>query len=211
MDNCFTPFRPDPTFRSYRRNLPHWEQPGATYFITFRTADSLPQGRLRSLREQRDLWVKLHPYPWSFNEYQEYTSHLFASLDSYLDNGYGLCSLRQPEVSQIFVDSILHFDGIRYCLDEYVVMPNHVHLLVLLQANYSLERILHSWKSFTAGAINRYLGTKGTFWLDESFDRIGRTWEDLEDYRSYIRANPVKARLTSSEYVLGKGSGICRR
>ena len=211
MDNHFTPFRPDLSVRVYRRDLPHWEQPGATYFITFRTADSLPQEHVRSLKEQRELWLKLHPFPWSITDYQDYVAHLFSSLDNLLDNGYGSCALRQPEVSKILVDSLLHFDGIRYHLDDFVVMPTHVHILALLKPGYSLRQILHSWKSFTAGEINRHLGTKGTFWLDESFDRIVRNWEDLEHYRAYIRNNPTKAGLNHSEYMLGKGSGIRRR
>ncbi len=208
MDNYFAPFRPEVDVRVYRRHLPHWEQSGATYFITFRTVDALPQSRIRSLKEQKDLWLKLHPFPWSFNDKQEYAAHLFTTLDRWLDNGYGSCPLRQPEVSRIVVDSLHHFDGIRYCLDEFVTMPSHVHLLALLKAGYTLRRVLHGWKSYTAGEINRVLGTKGTFWLHESYDRIVRTWEDLEWFRSYIQQNPAKARLSECDFVLGKGSGI---
>ena len=165
---------------------------------------------VRSLKEQRDLWLKLHPLPWSFKDHQEYAAHLFSNLDRWLDNGYGSRPLRQPGISQVVVDSLLHFDRKRYYLDEFVIMPNHVHLLALLKAGYSLRNILHSWKSFTGGEINRLLGRRGTFWLHESFDRIVRSWEDLEHFRWYIRNNPIKAGLSESEYIVGRGSGIRR-
>jgi putative transposase len=55
-----------------RRRLPHWRQEGATYFITFRLADSLPQSLLRQWEHEREIWLRWHPLPWSVDEQLEY-------------------------------------------------------------------------------------------------------------------------------------------
>ncbi len=93
-------------------------------------------------------------------------------------------------------------------LDAFVVMPNHVHALVQPWVDHALESILHSWKSYSANAINRRLGRRGRLWLDESFDHIVRNGDHLDGLRSYIRENPNKAGLRRGQYILGCGSGI---
>ena len=77
------------------------------------------------------------------------------------------------------------------------VMPDHVHVLVTPLHDWSLERILHSWKSFTANEVNRMLHRKGTFWQPESFDHLVRSNEAFESFVAYIEANPVAAGLCS--------------
>jgi carbamoyl-phosphate synthase large subunit len=94
------------------------------------------------------------------------------------------------------------FDGERYHLDAFVVMPNHVHALVQPTGNNSLNEILHSWKSFTANEINRVTRRCGEVWMNESYDHIVCDWEELLNWRRYIAGNPEKARLRDSEFVL---------
>jgi REP element-mobilizing transposase RayT len=82
------------------------------------------------------------------------------------------------------------FNGQRYVLGEHVVMPNHVHALVRPLANHDLDRILHSWKSFSANQINKLIGSHGPVWHQESFDHIVRTASQLARIEQYIRDNP---------------------
>lgn len=91
-----------------------------------------------------------------------------------------------------------HFDGSRYELDAYVVMPNHVHVLLrpTQWAIYPLENILGGWKQFSSGHINRQMGLAGELWQDESFDRIVRDEEHLYRVLQYIGNNPERAGLS---------------
>ncbi|HUV14769.1 MAG TPA: hypothetical protein VMY18_14080, partial [Acidobacteriota bacterium] len=186
MDNTFSAFDPDKSVFKYWRHLPHWEQLGATYFVTFRTADSLPVEKLNDLRWQRDMWLKAHPRPWSSEELLEYSRSILARLDLWLDRGFGTCPLEDSGASKIVAEALHHFDGTRYFLDKYVVMPNHAHTLVMPIREHALDDILFSWKSFTANKVNSLLKRQGQLWIHESFDRIMRTWEDVENAREYI-------------------------
>ena len=89
-------------------------------------------------------------------------------------------------------------------------MPNHVHSLVKPIGKHALGDILFSWKSFTSNEVNRLLKSEGRLWMPESFDRIVRTWGELEYYREYIRRNPSRARLKRSQYIIGSGIGIVK-
>ena len=77
-------------------------------------------------------------------------------------------------------------------LDEYIIMPNHVHLLVKLDSNYQLDQILHSWKSFTSNKINKILNKKGQFWHREYWDHIVRNEQSFHKFKEYIKNNPQK-------------------
>lgn len=174
----------------YAGNLPHWRQEGVTYFVTFRTADSLPQTLLDRWRAERDAWLSAHPKPHSDDEKREYHERFTERLHQCLDNGYGACLLAEPQYKQLVENALRHFDGERYSLDEFVVMPNHVHVLVAPLGKHQLSEITQSWKSFTAHEINKRAGKTGTFWQKESFDHIVRNPEQMERIRQYIRDNP---------------------
>ena len=88
--------------------------------------------------------------------------------------------------------SLMHFDGTRYELGEFVVMPNHVHAVVAPIGAHQLTRILHDWKSFSAHQFNRVLTSSGRIWHRESFDHIVRSAEALAKFDTYIRNNPKK-------------------
>ena len=195
------------------RHLPHWEQDAVTYFITFRTADSLPVAIYRDWLTRRDEWLRVHGLDpddpdWHSDLHRldpatrrEFHSLFSARLQQYLDAGHGECLLKQPHLAQLVADALLFFDAQRYHLGDFVVMPNHVHLLVQLRGHAKLKAQCRSWKKFSAGQINSAVGRKGHFWQGESYDHIVRSQEQFEFYRQYIAENPGKARLREEEYL----------
>jgi type I restriction enzyme R subunit len=94
----------------------------------------------------------------------------------------------------------MHFDGDRYELTDFVIMPNHVHLLVVFPAEDMMLRQCESWKHFTATKINQALGRKGQFWQQDGFDHLVRSAEQFNYLRRYLAENPQKARLRPGEY-----------
>ncbi|MCX6907698.1 MAG: transposase, partial [Verrucomicrobia bacterium] len=122
------------------------------------------------------------------------------------DAGHGACWLREPALASLVADALQHFHGTRYTLEDFVVMPNHVHILVTPLKDHALSENLHSWKSFSAKQVNRAIGRTGTVWQDESFDHIVRSAAQLAHFHDYIRSNPAAAHLKPGQYVLGSGS-----
>ncbi len=174
-------------------NLPHWEQGSIWYFVTFRLADALPRAVIEDIKQQRERWKQTHDLKnLSADQLAEYHQLFSARYEQLLHAGSGSCVLRDLQNAEIVRSSLLFFDGQRYDLDDYVVMPNHVHVLVKPLAGHGLAEILHSWKSFTANSINRRLGRFGQLWQHESYDHIVRHESAMNAIRSYIRANPTK-------------------
>jgi len=110
--------------------------------------------------------------------------------------------LRDTSCSAIVADAIRHFDGERYTVASFVVMPNHVHALFRLKNPYRLERIVKSWKGFTAREINRLLNKAGSLWQEDYWDRLIRNPRHFHKCLEYIRRNSIKARLRRNEFVL---------
>ena len=133
-----------------------------------------------------------HAEPHTDADRRDYFERFPQRFQYWLDQGYGACVLAQLELSEIVEAAPRHFDGERYELGEFVVMPNHVHVLVTPLNDHELSDILHSWKSYTAKVINRQLGKTGTFWQKESFDHIVRNGDAVEKFAEYIRDNPRK-------------------
>jgi putative transposase len=209
----FELFDPQSEVRVTAGNLPHWYQPGVTYFITFRAADSLPAEVAELWYQRRNEWLRqrgIDPaYPsWTARlralpEAQQRAFHNTFSREfmENLDKGHGQCVLKRPELSKIVEDSLQHFDGQRYHVGDFIVMPNHVHLLACLLGDTDVEEQCYSWKKFTATQINRELGRKGRFWQEESFDHLVRSPEQFDYLREYIAENPKKAGLRQGEYL----------
>lgn len=182
-------FRPEDAVGNVSGNLPHWRQEGVTYFVTFRLADALPQVKLQGWLRERDVWLASHPRPWDARTSTAYHKRFTARIEKWLDAGYGSCA--RPELRVIVANALPYFNGSRYELDAWVVMPNHVHAVVTPLAANGLSAVLHTWKSFTAHAIGRLLpGWHGPFWQKESFDHIVRGPDHLERFRLYIANNP---------------------
>jgi carbamoylphosphate synthase large subunit/REP element-mobilizing transposase RayT len=198
----FHPMDRHSEIRRTRRNPPHWQQEGITYFVTFRLADAVPQTVLRQWKEELETWRKFHPEPWDTATKYEYQKRFQENREQWLDQGHGDCILTKSDVANIVVNALRHFDRERYLLDSFVVMPNHVHVLVELAKDQALGETLHFWKSFSAKAINQLLGKTGRVWQDESYDRIVRDRNELVKYRDYIVRNPEHAELREGEFVL---------
>lgn len=129
-------------------------------------------------------------------------------MDNLLDAGAGACWLRRPRTASIVSETLRFFDGQRYNLGDYVIMPNHVHVLVTPARDTALERIMHSWKSYSAKEINKVLERSGQVWQHESFDHIVRNDYRLDRICRYIAENPTRANLKPGEYILYQKSRL---
>lgn len=172
----------DPRYWHSRGFLPHFDADGFTQFITFRLADSVPQNVLEKWRVELD---KGEIKDADFRRRVEY----------YLDQNYGQDWLRIEAIANIIQQTLLKWDGEKYRLISWVIMPNHGHILLSPLEGISLSDIMHSIKSFTAHAANDILDRKGQFWAKEYFDRYIRDQRHFASTIKYIETNPVKARL----------------
>jgi REP element-mobilizing transposase RayT len=192
----------DEKIATTRHHLPHWAQNGVAYFITFRLADSLPKVQLARWRQEREAYLSQCENPLTPGQEEEYHKRFSGSIDRFLDAGSGSCSLRYANIAKIVSDAIQHFDGKRYLLYSFVVMPNHLHVLFSLRENEKLPNIVHSWKSYTAKLINKELGRIGAFWQEDYWDRIIRSQKHFNFVCKYISENPQKAKLKGNEFLL---------
>jgi len=191
---------------------PHWSQAGAIVFITFRTADSIPKEvLLRWEREKKD-WLRRKNLPTNqhssaiiptLNDQlrHEFAKHFNRCREAFLDTCHGACVLKQPRLAKIVFDSLLYFDGIRYKMGDFVVMPNHVHLLAAFASEETMTKQCDSWMHYTAWQINLKLTNKGKFWQQEPFDHLVRSTSQYDYLRRYIKENGSKAGLKSLEYI----------
>jgi len=198
----FRGFDPHNHLHTTRRRLPHWRQTDVTYFVTFRLADSVPQSLLRKWRDERAIWMRLHPHPWIPDDEHEYTQRFTNRMQEWLDAGMGACQMRRLDVPAQIELCLLNFDGKRYDIDAFVLMPNDVHLLIKPAAGHDLATLLQAIKGVSASRSNQLLGRKSRFWMDESYDHIVRDATELAAFRNYVAANPVKAGLNPDEYSL---------
>lgn len=207
----FQGLRDDLPLERYVRHLCHWRQPGASYFVTFRLADSLPRAQITYLQRLRAEWERRHPHPRSDQDWESIARQTMRLAEKWLDAGSGECILGDPANSEIVASALGHFDKDnraanpnRYELGCYVVMPNHVHAVVrpLDAINHPLENILHSWKSYTAKRINARRNQRGDLWQRESFDRILRDEEHLWRTVQYVGRNPGQAKLPAEAFRL---------
>src|SRR6266566_9713370 len=191
----FRGFEPRGEVGIARRRLPHWRQVGMTYFITFRLADSVPQSLLRQWRDERAVWLQWHPQPWRLDERLEYEERFIGRMHEWLDAGMGACHMRRSDVRAQIELCLLQFDGTRYDIDAFVLMPNHVHAVIKPTSGYDLSTVLQGIKGVSANRCNKLLGHKSTFWMDESYDHVVRDAKELRTFRNYIGKNPDKAGL----------------
>ena len=133
----------------YRRNLPHWELAGSTYFITTRVHSEVGKP--------------------------------FINQDLAAEMVLALCK----------------GDGESYDLNAYVVMPDHVHIIMKPLFGKKLHEIMKSLKGSTAYQFNKILNRAGKFWQTENFDHLIRDGINLREKWEYIRQNPVKAKLVN--------------
>ena len=182
-----------------RNELPHLKRAGAAYFVTFRLAGTLPVRIIADLKAERARIIENsrgRHRPMSWHEQGRLFDWYSRQVDGLLDSGLGHCWLAKPEIAQLVANSIRHFEGDRYDLSSWVLMPNHVHVVVRPREGYSLSQILHSWKGYSALQANRLLGRVGeSFWQRESYDHVIREGEEMVRFNAYVEWNPVKAGL----------------
>jgi putative transposase len=207
-------FDPEQHYAVTERRLPHWSQAGTISFLTWRTWDSLPAQVLQLWMAERNAWLTRHGIDPAANNWaaelqalgsaavREYQLHVSDRWNDHLDECHGACVLRQPKLAKIVAHSLAFFDGDRYELTDFVVMPNHVHVLVAFPDESCMLRQCESWKHFTALQNNRALNRKGRFWQQDGFDHLVRSAKQFEYLRSYIENNPKRANLRAGEFAV---------
>ena len=195
-------FNPFAEIEHTKNHLPHWQQPGVTYLITFRLSDAVPTALRDSWQNEREAWLKWHPKPWSADTTREYHEQFSAREDQWLDAGHGECILRDPRCRANLEPTLRHFDGERYHHHAWVIMPNHVHVLVSLCATSKLGEVVGAWKGISSKRINALLGRGGTVWQEDYFDRFIRDGEHFANCCRYVRRNPLKAGLSQAAFTL---------
>ena len=163
-----------------RGYLPHFDAPDLVQGITFRLWDALPEDVINHLAAELT---------------EETDSVKRARYEQYLNAGYGACYLANERIGNLVEQALFHFDGQRYRLIAWVIMPNHVHVLVEIKSGHPLHRVIHSWKSYTASQANKILGRSGPFWFVDYYDRYIRDELHLAHAIHYIHQNPVSAGL----------------
>ena len=194
------------------RRLPHWAQAGTLCFITFRTHDSMPKPVIKRWHADREIWLRKHGIE---PRQSDWVCH-FIKLDPLLradfvrifsnrwhhqlDTGHGECVLSRPDISPIVVESLTKFDGDRYEMTDFVIMPNHVHLIAAFADEEGMLTQCRSWKHYTSRQINLRLGKSGPFWQQDGFDHLIRSEDQFLAFRKYIENNGAKAKLPPDRY-----------
>ncbi len=169
-----------------RGYLPHREYQSCQ-FISFRLYDSVPGQVIEQWKKE------LSVYPL-----EERRIKLARLIDKYEDAGYGNCFLKDERVALVVEENLFEFDGIRYDLLRWCIMPNHVHVLINVKEDKTLSHIVRSWRSYTSHEANELLNRTGRFWMPEYFDRYIRNDGHYNNVVQYIDNNPVKAGLVDS-------------
>jgi REP element-mobilizing transposase RayT len=193
---------------SYRRHLPHIQPPGATLFITFRLAGSIPAETLRELIEEKQRMQKRLARIGDPDERARQADReqrrMFAKWDKLLDSAQcGLFWLRDEPIAALVAESLHHLDNQRYTLDTFCIMPNHVHCVFTPLPKsggtwYSMSSIMHSLKRHTALHANQILKRNGDFWQHENYDHVVRDEKEFNRIVACVLNNPVSAGLVST-------------
>ncbi len=162
-----------------RAGLPHCDIPGAPVHVTFRAGDSVPLEVIRG-------WQ----YELQHRPQAESARVLRRRVDKYLDKGVGSCPLRLESSARLVETALLHFNREKYDLHAWVVMPNHVHVLLTPAEGHPLYRTVQSWKSFTS----RRFGGQGQLWQPDFFDRQIRSEHHMARTMMYIEFQPSEDR-----------------
>jgi REP element-mobilizing transposase RayT len=172
-----------PRGRYSRGYIPHVDAGDVPQFITWRLADALPASVLES-------WMEELKDTADLIRQKELTSR----IETYCDRGLGSCLLQDPRAARIVQETLFENHSKRCDLHSWVVMPNHVHVL-LTPKGISLDQLVQNLKGASSHNVNRLLGRSGRLRQPGFFDRRIRTTDHLVGTRRYIEWNPVKAKL----------------
>lgn len=205
-----------------RGRLPHWDVPGATYFITTCLEGSIPAQGLLDISQYRDELARC-PRPDKMSE-RAWKHHCwkkaFARAEEWLDVHPAARHLEDKSLAEIVANTFYYFAGTRYDMLAYVVMPSHAHWVFAPRRSYeetlpkdtsARQAIMHSIKRYSAHKCNEKLGQRGTFWQRESFDHCVLDEDELERIVDYVELNPVKAGLAGSRELWRFSSAYDRK
>lgn len=170
-----------------RDYLPHFDQPRIVQSVTIRLGDALPTNLLLKWR------CDLAHLPAGTRELE-----LRSRIEDHLDAGHGACWLQRPEIGRLVEDAFLLFDGSRYRLLGWCVMPNHAHAIVEVLEGWEVGPLAHAWKSDTGNEATKLLGRRGGFWQGEHLERAVTDGFHLENALRYVENDPVKAGLVEA-------------
>jgi len=171
-------------FRGWHQRgfLPHFDAPGVTQFVTFQLHDAFPVTRRlgfeATLKESDD-------------------SAKRRKLEAWLDRGHGSCWLGRRDLAELAENIFLEADGHNYRLQAWVMMPNHVHLVVDIW-DTPLVKLINGWKGWSSRETNKLLERRGPFWQEDYYDTVIRDQAHLKKAIRYTEQNPVKAYLTKT-------------
>ena len=187
-------YHPERETLKHGGELPHWQQGEAMQFVTFRLADSMPKSKLRQWKEELAAWKLNNPEPWSEEQFREYHQRFTWKLEHWLDEGHGACILKQPANRSILEEILMRDEGKRAVHHSWVIMPNHVHLLVILRdtpAPDSIPTLVRLLKTYSARRINSLRCTPGQpVWQRSFYDHAIRDNVDWCDVSAYMLENP---------------------
>ncbi len=186
----------------HQNHLPHWQQTQSLQFITWHLGDSISVPARKKLETEKAQWLKQNPKPWSSQTEREYYEKFQGRIQQWLDAGIGSCILRKRENREILTQILWNRNNMDYSLDAFIVMPNHVHVILQIHENQQLEQIMQSLKSVSSHQINKYRKTTGQIWMEDYWDRMIRNETHHFRVRRYIQNNPIKAKLNADEYSL---------
>ncbi len=179
-----------------RGYISHYDRGNIYQVVTYRLADSLPTVKLNQLNRQlQDMDVKKRQVARR------------KQIEKWLDVGLGSCLLKHKACAQTVIEAWKHFNGVRYDLVAWVVMPNHVHLLAYFHEGWPMGKVINSWKSYTARRINHIATrdrlknnltgrkTEEGVWQRGYWDRYIRSEAHFNMTIEYIHQNPVAAGL----------------
>jgi REP-associated tyrosine transposase len=209
--------------RFRRRLLPHWDMPGAAYFVTGCLEGSIPaQGLLEVARYRSKLKQLKKPSALNDREWEIHRWKLaFVKLEDWLDRKPANRILQRPELAHIVVDSMYHFAEQRYDLLAYVAMPSHFHWVFQPRDEWvrqfsddrrsPRQQIMYSLRRYSAARCNRILERRGAFWQHESYDHWIRDANEMDRVIQYVEENPVKAGLVNEAAKWPVSSARARR
>jgi type I restriction enzyme R subunit len=195
--------------RIRRRDLPHWDVPGAAYFVTACLEGSIPaQGLLELGGYRAELRARPRPAKMKAREWDARRWKLaFVRVEEWLDGCPANRLLEREDLAEEVEKSMYHFAGECYDLLAYVVMPSHFHWVFQPRPEWAeslredgptaRETVMYSLKRFTGNKCNRVLRRRGAFWQAESYDHWIRDSDEMERIIAYIEENPVKAGLVA--------------
>ncbi len=131
-------FNPYADIRFTANRLPHWQQEGAVYFVTFRLADAVPHQLRTQWQSEREAWLRVHPQPWDGEVEREYHERFSGAIERWLDAGHGSCILRRRDCAEIVAETLRYFDGERLAIISSVICGDAESCACTLRAKRKL-------------------------------------------------------------------------